>query len=194
MQLIKQKDINLTALVVGAFVNDTAKMQKKTDDKYAEFNKLLQESQMILVKVCMQFTDRQPDSIKDLYQEIAINMWESMPSFRGDSSQTTWVYRIAINTAYMELRKRARQNLFVDLDQQMLESLAEEAQDERTQILYDIIDRLPKNERTIFYLYLDDLSISQIADILGRTEAAVRQKIYRIKNKIREEYERLERI
>lgn len=194
MQLIKQKDINLTALVVGAFVNDTAKMQKKTDDKYAEFNKLLQESQMILVKVCMQFTDRQPDSIKDLYQEIAINLWESMPSFRGDSSQTTWVYRIAINTAYMELRKRARQNLFVDLDQQMLESLAEEAQDERTQILYDIIDRLPKNERTIFYLYLDDLSISQIADILGRTEAAVRQKIYRIKNKIREEYERLERI
>lgn len=169
-------------------------MQKKTDDKYAEFNKLLQESQMILVKVCMQFTDRQPDSIKDLYQEIAINLWESMPSFRGDSSQTTWVYRIAINTAYMELRKRARQNLFVDLDQQMLESLAEEAQDERTQILYDIIDRLPKNERTIFYLYLDDLSISQIADILGRTEAAVRQKIYRIKNKIREEYERLERI
>ena len=107
-------------------------MQKKTDDKYAEFNKLLQESQMILVKVCMQFTDRQPDSIKDLYQEIAINLWESMPSFRGDSSQTTWVYRIAINTAYMELRKRARQNLFVDLDQQMLESLAEEAQDERT--------------------------------------------------------------
>ena len=194
MQLIKQKDINLTALVVGAFVNDTAKMQKKTDDKYAEFNKLLQESQMILVKVCMQFTDRQPDSIKDLYQEIAINLWESMPSFRGDSSQTTWVYRIAINTAYMELRKRARQNLFVDLDQQMLESLAEEAQDERTQILYDIIDRLPKNERTIFYLYLDDLSISQIADILGRTEAAVRQKIYRIKNKIRKEYERLERI
>jgi len=194
LQLIKQKDINLTALVVGAFVNDTAKMQKKTDDKYAEFNKLLQESQMILVKVCMQFTDRQPDSIKDLYQEIAINLWESMPSFRGDSSQTTWVYRIAINTAYMELRKRARQNLFVDLDQQMLESLAEEAQDERTQILYDIIDRLPKNERTIFYLYLDDLSISQIADILGRTEAAVRQKIYRIKNKIREEYERLERI
>lgn len=169
-------------------------MQKKTDDKYAEFNKLLQESQMILVKVCMQFTDRQPDSIKDLYQEIAINLWESMPSFRGDSSQTTWVYRIAINTAYMELRKRTRQNLFVDLDQQMLESLAEEAQDERTQILYDIIDRLPKNERTIFYLYLDDLSISQIADILGRTEAAVRQKIYRIKNKIREEYERLERI
>ena len=169
-------------------------MQKKTDDKYAEFNKLLQESQMILVKVCMQFTDRQPDSIKDLYQEIAINLWESMPSFRGDSSQTTWVYRIALNTAYMELRKRARQNLFVDLDQQMLESLAEEAQDERTQILYDIIDRLPKNERTIFYLYLDDLSISQIADILGRTEAAVRQKIYRIKNKIREEYERLERI
>lgn len=169
-------------------------MQKKTDDKYAEFNKLLQESQMILVKVCMQFTDRQPDSIKDLYQEIAINLWESMPSFRGDSSQTTWVYRIAINTAYMELRKRARQNLFVDLDQQMLESLADEAQDERTQILYDIIDRLPKNERTIFYLYLDDLSISQIADILGRTEAAVRQKIYRIKNKIREEYERLERI
>lgn len=149
---------------------------------------------MILVKVCMQFTDRQPDSIKDLYQEIAINLWESMPSFRGDSSQTTWVYRIAINTAYMELRKRTRQNLFVDLDQQMLESLAEEAQDERTQILYDIIDRLPKNERTIFYLYLDDLSISQIADILGRTEAAVRQKIYRIKNKIREEYERLERI
>jgi len=194
LQLIKQKDINLTALVVGAFVNDTAKMQKKTDDKYAEFNKLLQESQMILVKVCMQFTDRQPDSIKDLYQEIAINLWESMPSFRGDSSQITWVYRIAINTAYMELRKRARQNLFVDLDQQMLESLAEEAQDERTQILYDIIDRLPKNERTIFYLYLDDLSISQIADILGRTEAAVRQKIYRIKNKIREEYERLERI
>jgi RNA polymerase sigma-70 factor (ECF subfamily) len=76
----------------------------------------------------------------------------------------------------------------------MLESLAEEVKDERVAILYTIIDRLPVLDRAIFYLYLDNLSNRQIADILGRSERAVKQKIHRIKNKIRKDYELITRI
>ena len=152
------------------------------NDMYDEFNHFLQESNKILVEVCLRFTDRQPDNVRDLYQDIVLSLWESWPSFRGESSRTTWVYRIAVNTATSALRRQAT------------ERLAEEVKDERIAILYTIIDRLPVLDRAIFYLYLDNLSNRQIADILGRSERAVKQKIHRIKNKIRKDYELITRI
>ena len=169
-------------------------MLMEKNDMYDEFNHFLQESNKILVEVCLRFTDRQPDNVRDLYQDIVLSLWESWPSFRGESSRTTWVYRIAVNTATSALRRQATERQFVAIDQQMLESLAEEVKDERIAILYTIIDRLPVLDRAIFYLYLDNLSNRQIADILGRSERAVKQKIHRIKNKIRKDYELITRI
>jgi RNA polymerase sigma-70 factor (ECF subfamily) len=106
-------------------------MLMEKNDIYDEFNHFLQESNKILVEVCLRFTDRQPDNVRDLYQDIALSLWESWPSFRGESSRTTWVYRIAVNTATSALRRQAAERQFVAIDQQMLESLAEEVKDEQ---------------------------------------------------------------
>lgn len=165
-----------------------------TDDTYAQFNDLLSSSYKMLLKLCLHYTDRQPDNVQDLYQEIAYNLWKSFPTFQGQSKPTTWVYRIALNTALSQIRQRPSSVHFVSFDQEMLESIADEAQDDRTAILYDIIHRLPSHEQVLFDLYLDDLSFDEISDVVGRTPQAVKQKIQRIKNKIRKEYERLDRI
>ena len=58
-------------------------MLMEKNDIYDEFNHFLQESNKILVEVCLRFTDRQPDNVRDLYQDIVLSLWESWPSFRG---------------------------------------------------------------------------------------------------------------
>jgi len=60
---------------------------------------MLRQCEGTLVKVCFYFTGRRRDDFRDLYQEIACNLWEAWPSFRGDSNVNTWVTRIALNVA-----------------------------------------------------------------------------------------------
>ena len=76
--------------------------------RYNEFEEMLCRSQRILYHVCLAYTDKQPESIDDLYQEIVSNLWHGWPKFRGKSDTATWVYRVALNTAKSELRNLQR--------------------------------------------------------------------------------------
>lgn len=146
---------------------------------------MLRQCQGTLMKVCLYYTDRKPDSIRDLYQEIACNMWTAWPSFQGKSSLNTWVTRIALNVAGQGVRKRKRQAQFVDMDERFYDRLADEATDARYQRLYRLIDRLENEaDRRLLFLYLDRHRLRDIAEMTGMTEAAVKQRIYRIKQKL----------
>ena len=57
------------------------------NDIYDEFNHFLQESNKILVEVCLRFTDRQPDNVRDMYQDIVCNFWQAWPNFRHESNE-----------------------------------------------------------------------------------------------------------
>lgn len=147
---------------------------------------MLRQSEGTLMKVCLCFTDRSPDGIRDLYQSIVCALWSSWPSFRGDSRRNTWVMRIALNVAGMELRRRSREPETVEMDERFYAALADEATDARYQRLYWLIDQLDDaDERRLLLLYLDRYKLKDIASMTGCTEAAVKQSIYRIKQKLR---------
>lgn len=145
---------------------------------------MIRQCESILVKVCLYFTSRRPDDLRDLYQEIACTLWEAWPSYRGEGDLKNWVTRIALNVAGQEVRRRKRMPQFVKLDESFYTSLANEADDPRYQYLYSLIHRLNDEERKLLYLFLDHMRYREIAEITGSTENAVKQKLYRITQKL----------
>src|SRR5262245_3017920 len=106
----------------------------------------------------------------DLFQEITIQVWRSIPSFRKASAVTTWIYRIALNTAIKWIRKERKHNRAETLDN-VVPVLHENQvpQDERLAWLYEEIYKLDEIDRSIALLLLDDLSYKEMAAILGIT-------------------------
>lgn len=122
------------------------------------------------------------DDRDDLFQEIAIQVWHSIPGFRNESSVTTWIYRIALNTAIKWVRKEKKHS-----QQETLDSVLHILQatgvriDERLEWLYQEIYKLDEIDRSITLLLLDNFSYKEIAAIVGITESNVGVKINRIK-------------
>lgn len=69
-----------------------------------KFAKIIEENQSRLRHLCKVYANRVQDE-KDLFQEIIIQIWRSLPSFKGDANITTWMYRIGVNTAISFIRK-----------------------------------------------------------------------------------------
>jgi RNA polymerase sigma-70 factor, ECF subfamily len=118
----------------------------------------------------------------DLFQEITIQVWRSIPTFRQESSVTTWIYRISLNTAIKWARKERKHYPSETLDQEqhiLVESGLK--MDERLVWLYEEIYRLDEIDRSIALLLLDNFSYKEMSDILGITESNVGVKINRIK-------------
>jgi RNA polymerase sigma-70 factor (ECF subfamily) len=118
----------------------------------------------------------------DLFQEIAIQVWHSIPTFREESSVTTWIYRISLNTAIKWVRKERKHYQAETLDniQHILQESGRRI-DERLEWLYQEIYKLDEIDRSITLLLLDNFSYKEMAGILGITESNVGVKINRIK-------------
>jgi RNA polymerase sigma-70 factor, ECF subfamily len=123
---------------------------------------------------------------EDLAQEILLQIWRSLPQFQGRASASTWVYRVALNTALgwhrKEGRRRARQQPLLepeDLPVAGLDSAEQLHQREVVERLYAAIRQLPKAEAALVLLYLDDLSYREIAEVLGISESNVGVKLNR---------------
>jgi len=121
----------------------------------------------------------------DLFQEIIIQVWRSIPAFRKESSATTWIYRISINTAITWIRKEQRHAQAEPLDKvQHVLQVSGIQMDERLAWLYEEIHKLDKIDRSITLLLLDGFSYKEMAAILGITESNVGVKINRIKKQL----------
>ena len=131
---------------------------------------------------------RDAEDRKDLFQEIVYQLWRSYRSFRGESKVSTWVYRVAFNTAITALRKSKRNPEEEQLKDEVIDSLqSHESPDKSEQIqqLYFAIKSLGELDRALVMLYLEDLSYKEIADVLGLTEDNVGVKLNRVKSKLR---------
>lgn len=147
-----------------------------------EFLQLLSTNQGIIGKVCSIYCNHKED-YEDLFQEITYHAWKGFPSFRGEAKFSTWLYRIALNTAISSFRKRKPvielvTNLPDDLSEQIIEK------NEQQQQLLWAIKQLNEAERAIIALYLEEMSYREIAEIIGISENNVGVKINRIKNKL----------
>ena len=136
----------------------------------------------LLFKVVRSFTIADRD---DLFQEIVIQVWNSIPAFRQESSVSTWLYRIALNTAIKWTKKEKKYAGAETLDN--LENLLQENKisiDERLTWLYEEIGQLDAIDRSVALLMLDGFSYKEMSAVLGISESNVGVKINRIKKQL----------
>ena len=155
-------------------------------DKKKDFHSFLNEHKGIIAKVCRIYTDTEND-FEDYFQEVAIQLWRSFGSFRGESKTSTWVYRIALNVCLTQLKKQRRKKIpTTTLDSARI--ITQESGDpmqEKIKWLYDSIKKLKELDRAIILLYLEDKSYKEMAEILGMTVSNVGVKVNRVKSKLK---------
>ena len=164
----------------------------KKEEQQEDFLEMLHQCEGIIFRVCYLFTDRTQESVSDLYQEIVYNLWMSFPDFRGRSSQSTWVYRIAINTVGQLHRRRKRAPMFVQFDPVAFEDYADESHDSLVNRLYQLLDQLSFNQKSLIFLYLDGVPIKQMAALQKCSKATIMRRLHDIKQlliQLNEKYE-----
>lgn len=153
-----------------------------------EFVLLINQHQGIIHKVCgMYCHDR--DEKKDLFQEVVLQLWKSFGSFRGESKVTTWIYRVALNTAISAFRKETKKPDHTDIENmkiQVPEDTDFQEKNEQFQMLYQAIRQLSEIERALVMLYLDDHPYEEIAEMMGITANNARVRMNRIREKLRD--------
>lgn len=152
-----------------------------------DFVKLINENQGLIHKVCMMY-ERDEENRKDLFQEIIIQLWRGFHSFKGQSKITTWMYRVALNTAISSFRKVSRIPISTNIDNlqfQIADNNESTLRREQFQMLENAIKKLNEIEKAIMMLYLDDIPYEEIAETLGITQNNVRVKMNRIREKLK---------
>lgn len=121
----------------------------------------------------------------DLFQEITIQLWHSIQTFRQESSVSTWIYRISLNTAIKWVRKEQKHSRAEPIENvEFVLMDSRHKSDERLTWLYEEIHRLDEIDRSLILLLLDGFSYKEMAGILGITESNVGVKINRIKKQL----------
>ncbi|MEX0997454.1 MAG: sigma-70 family RNA polymerase sigma factor [Flavobacteriaceae bacterium] len=149
-----------------------------------EFVELIQENESILYKMIRLYADTKEDQ-KDLYQEIVYQLWKGFNTFRGDAKVSTWIYRIALNTALLHLKNKKRKGLKTSLSGIVLvDEIYDPILEERLKKLYTHIKTLGEVDKGIIFLFLEGKKYEEIADITGMSASNVGTRMARIKEKL----------
>lgn len=158
-------------------------------DHELRFRQWLNEHTGLLLKVVRSFAES-PDDQDDLFQEILLQVWLSLPNFRDDSKPTTWLYKVALNTALAwkrteKKRWRRQSSLTISEVAPPGVSPAEAERNDRViDELYAAIRALPLAKRALVVLYLDGFTYREIADVVGISESNVGVSLNRIKKEL----------
>lgn len=156
-----------------------------------KFISVIRENQNLIYKICYSYCSNSEDQ-KDLQQDILIQLWNSFRKFDGRVKISTWIYRIALNTAISFYRKDSRYKMkTVALDASIISLSAFEPDtgcDEKIILLHKFIERLNEIDKALILLYLDNNSYKDMSEVLGITETNVATKINRVKKKLKEKF------
>jgi len=152
------------------------------------FLELVEQNQDIVHKICGLYAVNTDDR-KDLSQEIVCQLWKSYQSFRGDSKFTTWMYKVALNTALLNLRRnrfRVRTESLKEHHGDIPTETGDREKHGKISRLYEAINQLREFDRAIILLYLEQFSYRDIAEVIGISQANVSVRLVRIKKKLKE--------
>jgi len=150
------------------------------------FTQVIKENEGLIFKITTLYTNSYQDR-KDLYQEIVYQLWKSFGSFNEKSKLSTWMYRVALNTAIYNLKQSKKRILTttIDLETHRFFDNIDKYEEERIRLLYKHIQMLNLLEKGIILLYLEGKSHEEISSIVGITISNVGTKISRIKEKLK---------
>ncbi|MPQ46943.1 sigma-70 family RNA polymerase sigma factor [Marinifilum sp. N1E240] len=160
--------------------------------KEDQFNQILSENSERILRICRYYNSNAEDQ-KDMYQEVLVNIWKSLDNFRGDSAISTWVYRVAVNTSLSFTGKSYKQmKLMVHSDTQNLSSIIDDENLEdklNEESLFDNLqcelNLLSVIDKALISLMLEGLSMKEIGNVIGLSEANTKVKIHRIKAQLK---------
>ena len=156
-----------------------------------EFLHIIDKNQGIIHKITGIYSTDKEDR-KDLFQDIILQLWRSYPSFEHRSAISTWMYRIALNTAL--LRKRKKQTWIPLAEAGSVQGISQGDVEINDHVisLYMAINQLGPLDKAIAFLYLEQNNYQEIADVLGMNKNTVGVRLNRIKVKLKKvlEYER----
>lgn len=158
-------------------------------DQKALFKQWANDHKGLIYKVVRIYAG--PSDGDDLLQDILMQLWQSMSSFKQQSKPSTWIYRVALNTAlakYRKDKKHRQKRQSIDMDSLSAGRQAEPNADEANPVdqLYHAIRQLPKVDGSLILMHLDGLSHRDIAEVLGITENHVGVRLHRTKQRIGE--------
>ena len=155
--------------------------------KETHFADVIREHQGLLYKVTSIYTNNEQDR-EDLFQEVIYQLWKYFDTFRNESKISTWMYRVAMNTAITQLKKSKRSPNSVPIPESVLRvsETKDEVYEERLKLLYQHVKQLNTLERGLMLLLLEGKSYNEIASITGLNPSNVGTRISRIKQKLKE--------
>jgi RNA polymerase sigma factor (sigma-70 family) len=157
-----------------------------------DFLDLLKQHKRIIFKVCNSYC-KDPESRKDLTQEIVIQLWKSFRKYDSQYKVSTWMYRIALNVAISFYRREKKHTSTSSIAESTLafadDSTSSRDAESNIAQLHHFIDQLDELHKALMILYLDNNSYKDISEVLGITETNVATKINRIKQKLKPQFE-----
>lgn len=152
------------------------------------FMEKMEKHKGVVFKISKMYMDDFEDQ-KDLFQEITFQAWKAYPKFEGRSQFSTWLYRIALNTAIMFLKSEKKKSFIQNTETENLKVLSEDynyEEEENLKKMYDAIHQLNPVDKALIFYYLEDYSGKEMADQLGLTEGNCRVKLNRAKDKLKQ--------
>lgn len=155
--------------------------------KENEFLEQIEINKGIIHKISRMYMDDEDDQ-KDLFQEIICQLWKSYDSFNHQSKFSSWMYRVALNTAIVYFKKQKRKDdVYASIAQEVvIPSDDTEAKEIQLAHFYKALQQLDKIEKALMFYFLEDCSHKEIAKNLGISEGNARVKLNRAKNKLKE--------
>lgn len=149
---------------------------------------MIKDCEGILYKISRIYSENNADR-QDLYQDIVYQLWRSFGSFKGNAKLSTWVYRVALNTAISHLERSGKMGQKIQINEDVFNLFEETDQfmDDRVETLYQKIKELDLIEKGVILLYLEGKSYEEIAIITGFSVTNIGTRLNRIKNKLKEQ-------
>lgn len=150
-----------------------------------EFVQWIRKNEGILYKISRAY-ESNPESQKDLYQEIVYQLWKAYPKFRGEAKVSTWIYRIALNTSLTYKKRSQKHRAYVPQGFELPDIMEESdtLQEDRIQQLYESIQQLNLVDKGLVLLYLEGKSYTEMGKVMGLTPTNVGTRLARIRKKL----------
>ena len=153
-----------------------------------EFLEKIEKHKGVIFKISKMYMDNFEDQ-KDLFQEITFQVWKAYPTFEGKSQFSTWLYRVALNTAIIFLKSEKKRSFIKNDDVENFKIAADDYDDDQEKKLakmYKAIQQLNEIDKALIFYYLQDYSGKEIAENMGITEVNARVKLNRAKEKLKQ--------